>query len=275
MVASRIEAQLAASRPHGALLPYFTSGFPDVAATAEFVRRADRLGVAAVEIGIPYSDSIADGSVIQSSFHAALAGGHRLQHTFDMVTQLRSTISCAIIAMLSYSMVHRLGLRRFMEEASRVGFDGVILPDVPVEESAPTSKAAQDAGLSYIGLVAPTTSPARLRATVAGSSGFVYQIATAGTTGERTSLADTLKSETAALRELTTLPICAGFGVSTADHVREVCGFADGAIVGSALVRRIQEGTNAGLGASALADSVQRTLEDLISGTQPSRDRSE
>lgn len=271
MVASRITERLAATRPHGALLPYFTSGFPDVDATAEFIRRADHLGVAAVELGIPYSDSIADGPVIQSSFHAALDRGHQLQHALDLVAQLRPTTHCAIIAMLSYSMVHRFGLQSFMQEAHRSGFDGVILPDVPVEESTPTSKAAQDAGLSYIGLVAPTTSPTRREATVRNCSGFVYQIATAGTTGERASLADTLGSEIASLRELTALPICVGFGVSSASHVREVCGFADGAIVGSALVRRIQEGIDARLDSSALADSVQAALSELVSGTTPSR----
>ena len=269
MAPSRITERLAASRPNGALLPYFTNGFPDVAATAEFIRRADRLGVACVEVGIPYSDSIADGPVIQSSFHAALAGGHRLEHAFDMAAQLRPTVGCALIAMLSYSMVHRYGLNRFMVAAAQAGFDGVILPDVPVEEAAPTSKAARDARLAYIGLVAPTTNATRLHATVENSSGFVYQIATAGTTGERDSLAATLEKETAALRKLTTLPVCAGFGVSTADHVREVCRFADGAIVGSALVRRIQEGIDSGLDSAALADAVQHTLEELISGTGP------
>jgi tryptophan synthase alpha chain len=116
--------------------------------------------------------------------------------------------------------------------------------------------------------VAPTTSPTRRKLTVEQSSGFVYQIATAGTTGERGALADTLKSETTALREMTALPICTGFGVSTAEHVRQVCRESDGAIVGSALVRRIQEGIDAGLNRGALADSVERALRELLAGTQ-------
>lgn len=267
-MASRITERLSRSRPHGALMPYFTCGFPDVAATGAFVRRADALGVPVVELGVPFSDSIADGRVIQSSFHAALAQGHRLEHALDLISELRPTVQCAIVTMLSYSIVFKFGLERFMTSAARAGVDGVILPDVPVEESLPASRSAANAGLDYIGLVAPTTSPARRKLTAEHSSGFVYQIATAGTTGERGTLADTLKTETTALRSMTPLPICTGFGVSTAEHVWEVCRVSDGAIVGSALVRRIQEGIDAGHDRDALGDTVQEALEALLAGTR-------
>jgi len=267
MTNCRITDRLVAARPGGALVPYFTSGFPDVATTAEIIRRADRLGAPAVEIGIPYSDSIADGPMIQASFHAALSRGYRVAHAFRMVAELRPTVDCALIAMLSYSIVHKLGLVRFMADAADAGFDGVVLPDVPIEESRPISMEANRAGICHIGLVAPTTDAERRRKIVEGSSGFVYQIATAGTTGERTCVAGAIEAEVAALRQLTSLPICVGFGISTADHVRDVCRFADGAIVGSALVRRIGEGVEAGLDRDGIADSVEKALTDLLTGT--------
>lgn len=267
MTQCRITERLIAARPGGSLVPYFTSGFPDVATTAEIIRRADRLQVAAVEIGIPYSDSIADGPVIQASFHAALSRGHRVADAFRMVAELRSTVECALIAMLSYSIVHKLGLQRFMADAANAGFDGVILPDVPIEEARPISAEAKRAGLCHIGLVAPTTDTERRRKIVEGSSGFVYQIATAGTTGERASVASALEEKVAALRQSTSLPICVGFGISTAEHVRSVCRYADGAIVGSALVRRLGEGVESGLDRDGIADSVEQALADLLTGT--------
>jgi len=267
MTHSRITERLLAAQPGGALVPYFTSGFPDVPTTTELLRRADRLGIAAVEIGIPYSDSIADGPVIQASFHAALAHGHRVTDAFAMVEALRSQLECALIAMLSYSIVHKQGLGRFMADAAGVGFDGVILPDVPVEEAGPVLTAAVDAGLCHIGLVAPTTDIERRRAIVDASAGFVYQIATAGTTGERSAVDAAIEQEVRDLRALTSLPICVGFGISTAEHVRSVCRFADGAIVGSALVRRIAEDFERGLDGSAIADDVEQALTDLLTGT--------
>jgi len=266
MTTGRIEKRLADAQGRGALLPYFTSGFPDLDATAELIRRADRIGVAAVELGIPYSDSIADGPVIQSSFYAALAGGHRVEDALDLVRQVRGDVACGLIAMLSYSIVYRHGLDRFMTDAASAGFDGVILPDVPVEESKPTAHAAHRAGLCHIGLVAPTTEPERRREIVANTTGFVYQIAASGTTGERASMAATLADAVSRLRQLTATPICVGFGVSTPEHVREVCRYADGAIVGSALVRRIRDGLDQSLQRDAIIEAVERTLANLFTG---------
>lgn len=143
----------------GALLPYFTSAYPDAATTVEMIQRADRLGVTSVEIGVPDSDSIADGPVIQASFRAVLARGHRLQDTFRMASQVRPSVRCGLVAMVSHAIVHRRGVDAFMHEAAEAGFDRMILPDVPVEESGPMSAAARRAGLCHIGLVAPTTSP--------------------------------------------------------------------------------------------------------------------
>ncbi len=274
MGTNRIQQQLADRKSAGGavLMPYLTVGYPDIDVTEGLIRRADALGVAAIELGIPYSDSIADGPVIQSSFHEALANGFRLQHAFDLVKRLRGDVGCALIAMVSYSVVHRVGLDDFMKRASDAGFDGVILPDVPVEESVPTTAAAAAAGLCHIGLVAPTTEASRREAIAKAATGFVYKIAVAGTTGERSELPENLADEVNQLRQISGLPVCVGFGVSTAVHVRNVCAVADGAIVGSAIIRRITDAiekgqrTNGDLDSNAIVESVSQFMSELQNG---------
>lgn len=251
----------------GALLPYLTAGFPNLAATAGLIRRATDAGAAVIELGFPFSDSIADGPVIQDSFHVALENGLVVEDIFRCVADVRDSVDCGLIAMVSYSIVHRLGVSAFMNRAVEAGFDGVIVPDVPVEESSGPLDAAKKAGLCYIGLVAPTTSPARREAIARSSTGFVYQVAVAGTTGERSTLSSELAGEVKALQAVSGLPVCVGFGISTPDHVRTVCAFADGAIVGSAVVRRIADAIKVGLSSDALVDSVGQFFDELMAGT--------
>ena len=253
----------------GALLPYLTAGFPDLAVTEGLIRRCDALGASVIEIGVPYSDSIADGPVIQESFNYVLGRSHTLNDTFDLVAGVRGSVACGLIAMVSYSIVHRVGLDRFMQRAAAVGFDGVILPDVPVEEASPTALAAKSANLCHIGLVAPTTCDARREAIVRSSSGFIYRIAVSGTTGERSSLPDEVAQEVAQLKRTSDIPVCVGFGISRPEHVRAVCRVADGAIVGSALIRRIAEGVSAGAGPAAIIESVSTFLLSLMEAAEP------
>ncbi len=254
----------------GTLMPYFTAGFPDAATTASLIVEADRLGAGIVEIGFPFSDSIADGPVIQASFHHALGRGHRVEDAFRLVEDVRSRVDCGLVAMVCYSIVSRIGLDRFMARAADAGFDGVILPDVPVEEAGVTVAAASRAGLCHIGLVAPTTSPSRRQAIANSATGFIYQIATAGTTGERGSLPTGLAEEVKQMRESSGLPVCVGFGVSDADQVREICRFASGAIVGSAIIRRIDEAIKSGADATRVVEQVGEFLRSLVLGLSPS-----
>lgn len=256
----------AAGSPRAGLVPYFTAAFPDAATTIALIRHADSLGVPVVEIGLPFSDSIADGSVIQDSFHYCLSRGYRLADAFALAADIRPQVACGLVAMVSYSVVYRWGLDAFMRRAAEAGFDGVILPDVPLEESGATARAAAGAGLCHIGLIAPSTPPPRARSIAQASSGFVYRIAAAGTTGVRASLPAGLRADVAELRRVTGLPVCVGFGIGTSAQVREVCGFSDGAIVGSAIVRRIHDAMRAGLDADALVDNVSAFVAELSEG---------
>ncbi|MFQ5413876.1 MAG: tryptophan synthase subunit alpha, partial [Phycisphaerae bacterium] len=160
---NRLNDRLRATRTagHGALLPYFTAGFPDPDTAAALIRRADHLGVAVVEIGFPYADSIADGPVIQASFHHALTHGYRLRDAFALAETVRPSVACGLVAMVSFSIVHRVGVDAFMAQAASAGFDGVILPDLPIDEADASATVAHRAGLCHIGLVAPTTPPER------------------------------------------------------------------------------------------------------------------
>lgn len=238
---SRIDdifASLRASK-RKALMPFLCAGRPTLAALPDLLSAVEDAGASVVEIGIPFSDPIADGPVIAAAMHKALQDGVTPQQVFDTVRSARSATNLGLVAMVSVSLVHRKGLDRFAAEARDAGFDGLIVPDAPVEESDPIRAAADRAGLSLSLLVAPTTSADRAARIVAACSGFVYLLARTGITGERDA-APEIAEPVRRLRTLTDLPIACGFGISTADQVQAVVRHADAAIVGSALVRRME-----------------------------------
>ena len=266
---NRIDQRLAAAAGRGALLPYLTGGYPTLAATEAWLRRFDALGVTAVEIGLPYSDSIADGPVIQDSFNRVLAGGLKIQPLFDRIAAVRPQLDLALLAMVSFSIVRRLGVTGFVSRAQTCGFDGLIVPDLPDEEAEELSDAAAAAGLRHVMLVAPDTSAARAERIARRSTGFVYQVAVRGTTGERDALPDDLCGRVAQLRAAAGKPVCVGFGVGTAAQVRQVCAVADGAIVGSAIVRRVTAALDAGETPDAIVETVAHFVADLAAGVGP------
>ena len=191
------------------------------------------------ELGIPYSDPIADGPVIQASYTRALAHHVKLAGILEMLAGATPKLSVPVVTMVSYAIVYRHGLARYVEDAQRAGAVGAIVPDLLVEESAELAAICRAADFSLIQLVTPTTPRERALRIAESSTGFLYYVSVTGITGERTELPKSLIDNVGWLREQTELPICIGFGISQPEHVRHLAQVADGLIVGSAVVRRI------------------------------------
>jgi tryptophan synthase alpha chain len=229
-----------------ALMPFLVGGHPARGDMARLIPALESAGASIVEVGVPFSDPIADGPVIAAAMHQALAAGATPASVFDEIAQVRPRASAGLVAMVSVSIVHRMGgSHAFASRAAAAGFDGFIVPDAPLEESAPLRDAARDLGLAASLMIAPTTPPARAAEIARASTGFVYLLARSGITGEKGEMAD-IAPRVRVIREATDLPIACGFGISTREHVKAVCAHADAAIVGSGLVRRISEAAKAG-----------------------------
>lgn len=222
-----------------AFIPFVTAGDPDLAFTAEVLRTLAARGCHLLEVGVPYSDPIADGPVIQASYTRALAGRIRLSAILDTLREVAPEIDAPVVSMVSYAIVHARGADRYVAEAKAAGLAGAIVPDLPVEEADDLARVCRAEDFSLIQLVAPTTPRERALRIAAASTGFLYYVSVTGITGERTELPAELIDNVAWLREQTDLPVCIGFGVSQPEHVRRLAPVADGVIVGSAIVRRI------------------------------------
>jgi len=264
---NRLVKAFAALRAAGAkmLLPFITAGWPDLAATEALLGEFAARGVRVCELGIPFSDPIADGPVIQASYTEALARGVDSDKIFEMVRRFRqasrereragsaqradgreeSHDALAIVAMVSYSIVFRHGVEAYLLAAAEAGFDGLIVPDLPMEEADDFERLASARGLANVLLIAPTTPPDRQIEIAKHSRGFIYYISVAGITGERDRLPARTIAAVAELRTHTDTPVCVGFGISNPATVADVCRVADGAIVGSAIVHRITDAKDA------------------------------
>lgn len=237
----------------GGLMPFVTAGDPDLETTVGLLPELEAAGASIVEVGIPFSDPIADGPVIQESMNHALVSGFKVEALFEAVAAARPSLGLGLVAMVSYSIVHRVGLESFVKRAADAGFDGFIFPDLPVEEADDARRVTADHGTILSLLISPTTPIERAKRIAAASSGFVYLLARSGITGERDDLPPELGGRIAELRTATDLPIAVGFGISKPQHVAGVCASADAAIVGSALVRRLAEQRAAGVDAAVAA----------------------
>lgn len=250
-----------------AVMPYLTAGDPDLATTGAILPRLEKAGAAICEIGIPFSDPIADGPVIQASMTHALDQGITTTQIFDMIAKQRASLNIGIVAMLSYSIVYRIGHGdspddwTYLKRAKEAGFDGLIVPDVAIEEADPLREAAAAHGLTCSFLISPSTPDDRALQIAKACTGFVYVLSRAGITGERTSLPTDLPGRLKRLRDVTDLPIAVGFGVSTREHVEQVTDIADAAIVGSAIMRRIAEVRDQG--SDAVADEIGKFVGEL------------
>jgi tryptophan synthase alpha chain len=245
---NRIDALFSRLRGAGrrALMPFITAGDPDLPTTALLITEMVERGAHLVEVGIPYSDPIADGPVIAASYHRALEGGVKVAHIFQTLRTLRAEGSprlneTPLVSMVSYAIVHRHGPDRYLNDAATAGLDGLIVPDLPVEEAAILIDKATRRGLKLIQLITPTTPRDRAIQIARATTGFVYYVSVAGITGERKTLPPELAESVAWLRTQTDLPICVGFGIAGPDQVRQLAPVADGLIVGSAIVRRLSE----------------------------------
>lgn len=260
---SAIDDLFARLRSEGrkALLPFISAGDPDMEATAELLRVLDAAGASMCEVGVPYSDPIADGPVIQASYQRALDGGFRLQQLFDMATSLRDSLSMPLVTMVSYSIMHRVGLEAYVERALKAGFSGAIVPDLLVEESEAVARVCRERDFSLVQLVTPTTPRERQIRIAETSTGFLYVVSVTGITGERKEVSPQLIENVGWLREQTELPICIGFGISGPEQAKQLAPVADGLIVGSAFMRRIAAESG---DREKMLSSVRTFAEDLL-----------
>jgi tryptophan synthase alpha chain len=259
-----------------AFIPFLTAGDPDLNTTISLAQELAQRGASLLEIGFPYSDPIADGSVIQASYTRALDKGVHVSDIFNAVRQIADAPALKshgipLVAMVSYSLVYHRGPAQFLKHARTAGLSGAIVPDLPVEESEELAALAAADDFKLIQLVTPTTPRERAVRIARMSTGFLYSVSVTGITGERTSLPAELPAQLAWLRQQTDLPLCVGFGVSQPEHVRMLRPLVDGVIVGSALVRRLEQAGRRPLAEvtaeiGTLAQSLAEALNGPVAG---------
>ena len=244
-----------------ALLPFLPAGDPDLAFTRELLPAVASGGADLIELGFPFSDPIADGPVIQASYTRALRNKLRMADLFAAVKAVTTSPGWAtpLVGMASYSLIYRKGPEAFLDAAAAAGLSGAVVPDLPAEEADELAKRCRDRDFKLILLVTPTTDPKRMAKVVTACGGFVYVVSVVGITGARAAASDVVRPVTERLRTLTDLPLCVGFGVSKPEHVRDLKDIADGVIVGSAVVKKLEAAATDR--AKALADVCQLVKE--------------
>jgi tryptophan synthase alpha chain len=240
---SRIEATFLALRERGerALVTFFMAGDPSLDVTERLIEEVDARGADVIELGVPFSDPIGDGPVNQRAGERALAAGTSFVRVLETVARVRARVNTPIVLMGYYNPVFAFGIKAFARTAVDAGVDGAIIIDLPPEEAGELAAEADVAGLDLIHLVAPTSTPPRLRLIARKSRGFIYLVSRTGVTGERAEVPAELGAQVRALRMVTTKPICVGFGISRPEQVAQVGAMADGVVVGSAIVRMIED----------------------------------
>lgn len=247
------------------LVPYLTAGFPTRADTPALMTALARAGADAIELGVPFSDPLADGPTIQRSSQISLDAGGSLRSTLDALREFRERDRDTPVVVFTYlNPVFRHGLDRFIEDAVSAGADGVLLTDLPLGADPGLEQRLETSPLALVRLIAPTTPPARARRIAERAQGFVYYISRTGVTGARAELRNELREEVEALRAAASVPVLVGFGISTPAQAREVGRMADGVVVGSALIDVIRESGVAG------AESFLRGLREGLDGEAPS-----
>jgi tryptophan synthase alpha chain len=264
-IAERFDRVRREARP--GLVTYTTAGDPDLARSADILRALDRAGADVLEVGVPFSDPLADGPVIQRATERALASGTSLRKVLAMIASIRSEVSAPVVLFSYANPICRLGFEPFAAQAAAAGVDGVLALDLPIEEAGEFRGVLDRAGLDTIFLLSPTTTDARIRKAAELGRGFLYGISRLGVTGARDRVAAGAKAMVERIRAQSRLPIALGFGISTPAHVAEVGAYADAAVVGSALVSLIAEANRS----SRLIERVEEYVRDLRSACAASR----
>ncbi len=241
------------------LVTFVTAGDPDLATSAEILKALDRAGADVIEVGVPFSDPLADGPVIQRATERALAAGSNLRESLALVERIRPAVSAPLVMFSYANPILRMGMDAFARRAAAAGVDGVLALDLPIEEAAEFRETLAGQGLDTIFLLSPTTTDARIRTAGALGRGFLYGISRLGVTGARDRVAAGAEALVQRIRAHTTLPIALGFGISRPEHVAEVGRYADAAVVGSALVSLVAESR----GTPALVPRVEEYVRSL------------
>jgi tryptophan synthase alpha chain len=226
------------SQSHPALMPYITLGYPTPEASLACVYAAVAAGADLIELGVPFSDPLADGPAVQHSTQVALENGITPKRCLEMVAELRRRgVTIPLLLMGYYNPIYAYGLNAYAQDAANAGVDGLIVPDLPMEEAAELQAACLENLLDLIPMIAPTSTPARIAKATASATGFIYLVSVTGITGERTSLAEGLKALVDRVKESAQVPVAVGFGISTPAQAAEVGRIADGVIIGSAVIK--------------------------------------
>ncbi len=242
-----------------AFIPFITAGDPSLEKTPEFILEMERAGASLVEIGIPFSDPIAEGPVIQEANIRALSAGCTTDKIFDMVAELRKETQIPLVFMAYANSLYKYGYENFCNRCQKVGIDGMIVPDMPFEEKNELGPIAKQYGLSLISMIAPT-SESRIRSIAKEAEGFIYVVSSLGVTGVRNNITTDVESMVRAIREVTDTPAAVGFGINTKEQVHHYSSIADGAIIGSAIIKIVaQYGENA-------AEKIYSYVSEMVSG---------
>ena len=268
---SELTTLFASLRAHGTrgLVTYVTAGDPTAALSTEIVCALDCGGADVIEIGVPFSDPVADGRAIQEASERALRAGGTLSSTLDLVAAVRARVRAPMVLFTYVNPVLRMGVDRFVERAADAGVNGVLLLDLPIEESADMHVALDGRGLDQIFLVSPTTTDARLATAARLGRGFLYAISRLGVTGARETVAESAEPLVTRIRQASSLPVALGFGISRPEHVASVCAFADAAVVGSAIVQVITAAVTAGRSPAADVEKFVKWLKHGVGQPHP------
>jgi tryptophan synthase alpha chain len=262
---ARIAKRFAALKGEGraGLVTFITAGDPDAKTSYAILAGLPGAGADVIEIGMPFTDPMADGPVIQASSLRALRAGQKMRGTLEMVRQFRARDADTPIVLMGYfNPIHHYGVEKFAADASEAGVDGLIVVDLPPEEEAELKAPADRAGLSLIRLVSPNTSDARITELMRGTSGFVYYVSITGITGTRSAEATGVAKSVARIKKATALPVAVGFGIKTPEQAEEIARVADAAVVGSAIVEQVAKGD---------AKAVLSYVSDLAKGVRRAR----